>query len=231
VVFIKDRIGNTVLHAAVQHDSPLTAIRHLTILYPEAVSFSNGHGQTPLQVVQQRTSTHSLEVVDFLQSHAEATLAPPPVMAELQAESKPVFTPDQASLTILQQSSKTVRASLQEVPEIEPIELPRCEVEYMREGQVDTKNLQGEGKRLVAAAQADLMSLQQDRREATRGDIGSFPVGVSDMNRMQFLFARSLFGDVRSFPYTGIPAMNQTQLQYARSALFHHPCYGMSAKY
>ena len=71
-VRLVDRQGNTPLHVAVQHGASLDAIRHLVILYPEALRCENRHSETPVGVAQ-RASRCSEEVAAYLwEKYAES---------------------------------------------------------------------------------------------------------------------------------------------------------------
>jgi hypothetical protein len=63
-----DRHSNTCLHSACSAaaGTSLDVIRHLTIIYPEALTQRNFHGRTPLLVAQSRTATCSDTIVQFL---------------------------------------------------------------------------------------------------------------------------------------------------------------------
>jgi Ankyrin repeats (many copies) len=51
---IKDRMGNTPLHVACQNGATLDVVKHLTILYPEALSMTNLRGKLPLDLAGAR---------------------------------------------------------------------------------------------------------------------------------------------------------------------------------
>ena len=63
---VSDRKGNTPLHVACQNGAPLDTIRHLVILYPEAVFLHNHHGETPLIIAQRAAQRCSEHVATYL---------------------------------------------------------------------------------------------------------------------------------------------------------------------
>jgi Ankyrin repeat len=62
---IKDDRGNTPLHVACQQGATLDVIRHLTILYPEAMSMANLQGKRPLDLARARVRDAG-DVLDHL---------------------------------------------------------------------------------------------------------------------------------------------------------------------
>lgn len=63
---IPDRRHNLPLHLACQRGCPLSLIRQLHALYPQALKVKNLHGETPL-IIAQRSSRCPEEVLNFLQ--------------------------------------------------------------------------------------------------------------------------------------------------------------------
>mmetsp|Transcript_2035 Transcript_2035/g.4440 ORF Transcript_2035/g.4440 Transcript_2035/m.4440 type:complete len:362 (+) Transcript_2035:90-1175(+) len=63
---VTDRKHNTVLHMACQNGASLDTIRHLVILYPEALFLYNAHGETPVQLAQRCIHRCSNEVATYL---------------------------------------------------------------------------------------------------------------------------------------------------------------------
>lgn len=67
VTWTDDR-SQTALHAAVRYGAPLSSIRHLVALHPEAITSCDRSGQTPLSLSFQHTSE---EVCQYLQDQYE----------------------------------------------------------------------------------------------------------------------------------------------------------------
>jgi hypothetical protein len=60
-----DRHANTPLHTACAKHASIDVIRHLTVMYPEALGLRNFHGYTPLEIAQRSQHTTD-EVLDYL---------------------------------------------------------------------------------------------------------------------------------------------------------------------
>ena len=71
-VVVPDRRKNLPLHVACQKACPLSVIRQLYELNPDAIQAENFHCETPL-VIAQRNSRCPEEVLNFLQSCSEET--------------------------------------------------------------------------------------------------------------------------------------------------------------
>jgi hypothetical protein len=65
-VMVEDRHFNTPMHIACRSGASMDVIRHLWILYPEALSKRNFHGLTPLDVSRNNGHLCSDEVASFL---------------------------------------------------------------------------------------------------------------------------------------------------------------------
>lgn len=65
VVSLTDRHFNTALHIACANGASIDIIRHLCILYPEALTMRNFHGQTPVELAR-RGAVCSDEVSEYL---------------------------------------------------------------------------------------------------------------------------------------------------------------------
>jgi hypothetical protein len=65
-VFVEDRHFNTPLHVACRSGASMDVIRHLWILYPEALTKRNFHGLTPLDVARNNSHMCSDGVASFL---------------------------------------------------------------------------------------------------------------------------------------------------------------------
>ena len=65
-VRLTDRKQNTVLHAACQNGVSLDTIRHLVILYPEALFLYNAYGETPVELAQRCIHRCSDQVATYL---------------------------------------------------------------------------------------------------------------------------------------------------------------------
>ena len=63
---VTDRKNNTVLHMAVQYGASLDTIRHLVILYPEALFLHNAYGETPVHMAQRCIHRCSEQVASYL---------------------------------------------------------------------------------------------------------------------------------------------------------------------
>jgi len=63
---VTDRKHNTVLHIACQNGASLDTIRHLVILYPEALFLQNAYGETPVQLSQRCIHRCSNQVATYL---------------------------------------------------------------------------------------------------------------------------------------------------------------------
>jgi hypothetical protein len=61
-----DRHMNTLLHVACTHGASLEIVRHLCIMYPEAMQMRNRHFKTPLELSQQRIASAADAVSTFL---------------------------------------------------------------------------------------------------------------------------------------------------------------------
>jgi hypothetical protein len=66
-----DSRNNTVLHMACANGSSLDVLRHLAIIYPEALALRNHSGQTPLNIAQAQTSMCPSEIADYLWERAQ----------------------------------------------------------------------------------------------------------------------------------------------------------------
>lgn len=71
---VADRKGNTPLHIACQAGAGLDTIRHLVILYPEALFMYNAHGENPLMVAQRAHHVCSEQVATYLWEKQAETL-------------------------------------------------------------------------------------------------------------------------------------------------------------
>jgi hypothetical protein len=65
-VLVEDRHFNTPMHVACRSGATVDVIRHLWILYPEALTKRNFHGLTPLDVARNNSHMCSDEVASFL---------------------------------------------------------------------------------------------------------------------------------------------------------------------
>jgi hypothetical protein len=65
-VLVEDRHFNTPMHVACRSGASMDVIRHLWILYPEALTKRNFHGLTPLDVARNNSHLCSDEVASFL---------------------------------------------------------------------------------------------------------------------------------------------------------------------
>ena len=63
---IKDRQDNTLAHIGARQGVAVEMMRHITILYPDSLTARNFHGLTPIELAQQRTSTSSEAIAQFL---------------------------------------------------------------------------------------------------------------------------------------------------------------------
>lgn len=67
-----DRHQNTALHVACFSGASLLTVQHLCMVNQEAMAMRNFHGRTPLQVAQNRISSCSDDVVEFLWGLSDA---------------------------------------------------------------------------------------------------------------------------------------------------------------
>jgi hypothetical protein len=65
-VFVEDRHFNTPLHVACRSGASMDVIRHLLIIYPEALTKRNFHGLTPLDVARNNSHMCNDGVASFL---------------------------------------------------------------------------------------------------------------------------------------------------------------------
>lgn len=72
---IKDDQGNTPLHLACHQGAPLDVVRHLTILYPEAMSMTNLQGKLPFDLARARVR-NSGDIVEYLGLEGSAAAGP-----------------------------------------------------------------------------------------------------------------------------------------------------------
>jgi len=73
---VQDRHANTPLHVACRTGAPLDTVRHLCIMYPEAVLKRNFHDQTPLDLACSNIHMCSDEVADYLWVQVNKSMAP-----------------------------------------------------------------------------------------------------------------------------------------------------------